>query len=315
MLVDVFAEDSKKFDFLNPLEIKLKTWTPEITEDDVDVVETFDSELTSFYREFSQDKKVSIYIGYGYETFDSDRAFELYKMLKSLASYYRVSLGKWSISNDERTIKFFDSDSGVEYQIRIGHERDEYQKAFSEYEVVMYHGHSRHGRGPAFDSFWNYYRMGSQFDTIEVDTRNRYFLNEPIQLSDQFPERPVLFDGKNYSYQYRGGRIDSSYLSDKAYTKNIPGNDADLVKTEFLPGKQIFYFYSCKNRKYWRDSLRRLFSDQKEKFVFGTKKDGYGSNKPNAVMIMSIVRSVSESWKIVDDLNETGDCDNCFTAY
>lgn len=302
------------FDFLDRHESRAPTWTPELTPDTAeDVSEPAQASLTPFLEEFRADGVVKMYIGYGYEAWFPERAGQLYNMLIDLGAYYGLPLDQWSFNGEQ--IRFRDWRRGIRYVVRIGTERDEFMGAFESQEVVLYHGHSRYGQGPAFESFSNYFRIGANFPSIEVDTRNRYFRDEPMLLQERFPPRSVNLGGQRFSFQYRGQRDHRSYLPEDSFTKLIPGGDADLKTTRFLPSKQIFYFYSCRNRKYWEESIRGHFPDPTQKLVFGTFRDAFGSTQPDAVMIISLVRGMTRSGDIVSDLNATGDCDNCFTAY
>jgi len=306
---------SDYFDFLDPIDQQPLKWVPESTDDSEESSQEIKANLSSFYEEFAQDGNISIYIGYGYEAYFPERAAQIYEMIKVLASHYKINLMNWSFKKDQGSIQFYDPVRKLTYSIKVGSHRNNYIQAFSKYEVVMYHGHSRYGRGPAFGAFENYFRMGRNYSAIEVDTRNPYFQNEPILKTDLYPILSTTLDGELYLYQYRGQKDKLSKLPQNSYTKNIPGKDVDLVNASFLPGRQIFYFYSCKNRKYWRESLRDLFPNSNEKFVIGTYKNGYGSTKPEAVMIMSLVRQLSNSADVVKDLNSSDDCRNCFTTY
>lgn len=305
------AENIGRFNFLDDLEQSATVWTKEVTPS-IQKLEPVDVDLTEHYREFAEDGQIKIYVGYGYEAWYDERTSTLYQMLRRLSSYYRLPLGRWS--NDGADIRFQDLKSGIKFLITVGNERNEFMNAFSSYEVVMYSGHSRYGQGPAFGSFSNYFRMGTVFETIEVDTRNPYFLDEPILKTDKFPVRTVELDSDKYQYQYRGQKVEASYLSESSYTKIIPGYAVDWWKTVFLPKRQLFYFNSCKNIHYWRDSIRSRFADPNQKFVIGTDEDSTDGTKPDAVMIISLARSISNSRSILSDLNATKDQD-CFTSY
>lgn len=312
--------DPGKFGFLDAYEQRPSLWTPEVTSeasnDDLMALSgQVDADLFDFYEEFERDGKVKIYIGYGHEAYFGNKVPRLMDMLKAIASQYSLQLGDWELSPDQRDLKFKDIKRSIDYEIRVGTERNEYAGSFSEYEIVMYAGHSRYGRGPAFQTFWNYYRMGDRFDTIEVDARNPYFMSEPTLLGDIFPLYWAFLSGSKIYYQYRGQRNSTSYLPEDAYTRNVPGGNVDLSRTRFLPGRQIIYFHSCKNEKYWRKSLRQVLPDSSRKFIFGTWRDSLGGIRPDAVMVMSIVRRVKDSSSIVSDLNATRDCDECFTSY
>ncbi|OFZ20249.1 MAG: hypothetical protein A2X94_15350 [Bdellovibrionales bacterium GWB1_55_8] len=311
-----------RFSFLDELEKHPDPWTQEtsgedahLTGDAEDNLPELSIDLTPFYRDFAQDGIVNIYMGYGYEAYSPGKGAQLYKMLNLLGSKEDLELLFAPLERDQQTVRFRDVRRGIDYQIQIGPERDDYRRAFSKYEVVMYTGHSRYGRGPAFGTFWNYYRMGDRFETIEVDTRNPYFDFEPIVLTERFPLLKILLGGFPFPYQYRGQQTNTSYLPSTSYTKNIPGGNADLATTKFIPGRQILYFHSCKNRKYWRNAIRSVLTDPARKVVFGTSNDSFGGARPDSVLIISIVRQLARTEEIVSDLNATQDCNQCFTSY
>lgn len=309
-----------KFGFLDFYEQRPPLWTPELSPESGDegvvaLSGQVDTDLSQFYEEFERDGKVKIYIGYGYEAYFSSKVPRLFDMLKAIASRYSLQLGSWELSPDQRDIKFRDPVRSIDYEVRVGTERNEFVSSFSDYEVVLYTGHSRYGRGPAFQAFWNYYRMGDRFDTIEVDARNPYFMSEPTLLGEMFPLYWALIGGNRIYYQYRGQRNSTAYLPEDSFTRNVPGGNADLARTRFLPGRQIIYFHSCKNEKYWRASLRQVLPNPSSKVIFGTRRDSLGGMRPDAVMVMSVARRIKESSAIVNDLNATRDCDECFTSY
>lgn len=311
----IAAERSGKYSFLDQFDKQPRPFIPEKTDTPEEPSDTLSVRLDPFYRDFEADRNVSFFVGYGYQSYYPERARQIMEMLKVLGVHYGLTLEQWSLTPDNRVITFRNARNGINYKVTVENERDAYARAFSEYDVVIYHGHSRYGQGPAFDSFQNYFRMGRNFETIEVDTRNRYFAEEPIQKTDIYPLYTADLNGRRYLYQYRGGRDYRSELSQQSFTVNIPGKDLDLRRTRFLQGKQLFYFYSCKNREYFRESLRDLFPDVNHKAVIGTYRDGHGSTKPDALMIMSVVRHAYDSVEVVNELNETGDCDKCFTSY
>lgn len=310
-------EAVRDFSFLDHLDWQPKPWVPEASEELDGEAGRLEIDLAPFYEEFARDGHVSIYVGYGNEGYYRERGEQIFEMLKVLAKHAGTRLTGWSrIENPEGTsIAFRDSETGLSYSVTVGGERNAYVNAFATHEVVMYHGHSRQGRGPAFGEFQNYFRMGKEYEVVEVDTRNPYFRNEPIQLTNKYPLKKMHWGGVTWNYQYRGAKYESSHLARKSYTKIIPGLDTDLVNTKYLPGRQIFYFYSCKNKNYWREPLRNLFPDPGQKAVFGTFKDGLGSTKPEALMIMSVVKQVKKSRNVVATLNAAGECSDCFTSY
>ncbi|HAR44509.1 MAG TPA: hypothetical protein DCS07_18070, partial [Bdellovibrionales bacterium] len=300
---------AEQYDFLEQFEDRSSAWSREITTAPVERVKPLAGDLQPFYEDFARDGEVTLYIGYGYEAWSPNRATSLYNMMLSLASAYGLRTGNWQLKDQK--IRFTDLNRNIKYRITVGGDRESFINAFANHEVVLYNGHSRYGRGPAFGSFTNYFRMGNVYKKIEVDTRNPYFLQEPMLLTDRYPPLNVILGGWNYQYQYRGQKSFSSNLPADAYTKNIPGMDTDLRRTTFSPGRQIIYLYSCKNIEYWKTPLRTLLPDPTQKFIFGTDEDGYAGTKPDAVMVMSIVRRLIHSDQIVRNLNATGDCANC----
>ena len=301
------------YDFLEQYEDYSVAWTPEVTPVSTKRTPPLAIDLAPFYRDFIKDGEVSLSISYGYEAFTPSRARSLFNMMVSLASHYGLRIGNWQFNGS--AIQFIDLIHNIKYRVTINGDRENFIQALAKNEIVLYNGHSRYGRGPTFGNFWNYFRMGDNFKTIEVDTRNPYFQTDPMQLTDTYPPQRVNLGGGSYEYQYRGQKLFSSYLPQDSYTKNIPGLDTDLRRAAFYPGRQIVYLYSCKNIEYWKKPLRNLLPDANQKFIFGTDDDGYGGTKPDAVMIMSIVRRIANSNQVLRELNATGDCNNCFTSY
>ncbi|OFZ19030.1 MAG: hypothetical protein A2X94_12205 [Bdellovibrionales bacterium GWB1_55_8] len=303
------------FDFLNPFDVQPSPWIPESPAYPEEPADPVQADLTPFYGEFEKDGIVTMYVSYGIGTYYPARGLQIFKMLKALAEHYSLPLVEWELGKDHGSISFRDSKRNIRYSITIGYERNEYIQSFSNYEVVMYHGHSRYGQGPAFQHYQNYFRIGRNFESIEVDGRNIYFKDEPILKTELYAIREARIGSRRFPFQYRGQKDERSELPKTSYTKNIPGKDVDWKNTRFLPGRQIFYFYSCSNRQYWRDSIRELHPDIQQKLVFGTFKLGYGATKPEALMIISIVNGIKESSGILDVLNSTKDCDKCFTTF
>lgn len=316
-----FATDIafNKYDFLDRFESGPGNFVPEKDPALVGKPVLYDTPLNinmqGFYNAFKQSKKVRIYLGFGKDAAHAGRATEINTMLEELVKFYDLKLSDWKFDAPNQFISFHDDTTDIDYSVQIGDERNAFAKAFENHEVVMYHGHSRYGRGPAFKEYWNYFRMGNVFPVIEVDTRNPYFRTEPIQDTATYPIQTVELSGSQWQYQYEGQKTESSYLPPDSYTKLIPGNDKDLRKAKYLRGKQLFYFYSCSNSHYWKTPLRNLFRPT-DKMVFGTHVDGYWGSKPSAVFIASLIRGVDTSTEIVTELNATKDCPNdCFTAY
>jgi hypothetical protein len=310
----IFAAESN-FNFLKKFDVTSSTWTKEFDFLPRFDVEPVQADMSRFYDDFKKDGEITFFLGWGVEAYSAGRADSLFAMLQHLAQRRNLALVNWQLNSSKKRISFRDSKQGIVYSIDLGHERNEFQAAFENHEIMMYHGHSRNGRGPAFDDFQNYYRMGAVWSDIEVATTNPYFLDEPVTLKDTHPLKYVEIEGREFPYQYMGQKEASSHLPATSHTKNIEGLAKDLQDTEFLSGRQIFWLYSCRNVYYWKESLREQFSDPNVKFIFGTKEDGYWSNSPAAVFIMSVVGEVTKSSTIIDELNATNDCRSCFTSY
>ncbi|HCM39685.1 MAG: hypothetical protein A2Z97_04915 [Bdellovibrionales bacterium GWB1_52_6] len=303
------------FGFLDPIDQQPYAWEPESSASSGEAQDPIEVSLRQYHQEFTRDGKISIYIGYGHEAWFPERAAQIFEMLKILGGHYGLTLTDWRRSEDGSIITFRDAGKALFYEITIEGDRNRFINAFATHEIVMYHGHSRNGKGPAFGAFENYFRMGRKHPSLEVDTRNIYFRNEPMLKTKRYPPLMMTFLGQTFLYQYRGQKHKKSKLPHTSFTKNIPGMDKDFMRTRFLPGKQFFYFYSCKNRKYWRDSIRSLFPDLNHKMVFGTFEDAFGGTKPEALMIMSVVRQLQNSGEVLELLNASKDCENCFTNY
>ncbi len=200
----------------------------------------------------------------------------------------------------------------------MGHERNEFKESFSKYQIVTYEGHSRYGQGPAFESTSKtgiFPPVGNNFPAIEVDTRNPYFPNEPIQLTNQFPVQNVTLDNVSYPFQYRGPKRHESYLDASSYTKNIPGKDIDWVNTQVLPGKQIYWIHSCSNNAYFKEPIRDRFPSVDEKFVFGTNVEVYMNLRSTAAFIMQVVLQVQDTKAVLAELLKAEECATCITTF
>ena len=139
--------------------------------------------------------------------------------------------------------------------------------------------------------------------------------DEKMLKTEEFPPISVILDQKNYLYQYFGGKVGGSYLPGDSYTKVIEGYDKDFREAQFKPGKQIFFFFSCENVYYFKDTIRAKF-DIGTKLVYGTKNTSYWSAKPEAVFVYSLITSMSKSQDVVSYLNATDDCGaDCFLTY
>ena len=107
---------------------------------------------------------------HGKDAYYSGRFSAMVNMFKDLAKTYNLSIKKWNLNNITQQVSFVNAVTGVKYNITFGYERNDYYNAFKNYEVVMYHGHSRYGRGPAFEKYTNYFRIGTKFPGIEVSS-------------------------------------------------------------------------------------------------------------------------------------------------
>ena len=273
------------------------------------------SSLSNFRQDFLDDGVLNVYAGLGHEGYSTTAPQQFKDIFQALSNQHQLGWTDLKIEADGRTVSFRTKDE-IYVRFVIGNERDEFQQSFSEYEMIMYNGHSRYGRGPAFQSFSNYFRMGDVFPIIEVETNNRYFEDETILETDKFPLKQIDIGGKTYSYQYQGEQDHTSHLPATAYTKRIVGLDTDLRHTEYLNGRQIFFFHSCSNVNYWAKPLRKLFPDHDHKFVFGTLEETYGNYSALALVLTGLLRDL-DSQAIVADLESLKNCTKqpCFTTY
>lgn len=299
----------KKFDIAKP-----KGWNPEVARfTRAKPQRSLNIRMKPYYDAFKENGEVNVYFGHGIDGWTFERPKALNDMLFKEVGTHSAN---WKFDETTRTISFTRKSDNVDFRIKVGYERNEFAKAFEKNQIVMYHGHSRYGRGPAFEVYSHYFRIGYLFPVIEVDTRNPYFLNEDILETDVYPVKKVDLNGKSYSYQYDRQKDHTSYLPDPSYIKRIEGNGKDWREASFLDGKQIYFMYSCENEHYWKDPIRDTFPDTSDRIVFGTVKTSYWSSVPGAVFLSSIIKQVDDSRTIVDSLNATKDCgENCFSAY
>ena len=301
------------YDYLNSLATPQSNWQPEITNLESSLAPLPNINLQGFYTEFGADGVVRIFEGLGAERYYPRWGEDLHRMLQTIATQEKLPFTQFTMNPQLTKISFINSLTNLRYEVTIGNERDQFSNAFSSYEVIMYVGHSRYGRGPAFQNMTNYFRMGNVFETIEVDTRNKYFLSEEMQLTETYPSISINLNNQDYFYQYRGQKVESSHLPVDSYTKNIPGLSVDFDNASFMEGRQIFWIHSCSNVNYFKDPIRSAFPDSKHKFVFGTSADSYGAVQSSAVFIASLAKQLSNSSMVVTELNKT-DC-KCFTTY
>jgi hypothetical protein len=270
--------------------------------------------LQSHYEAIVNDGTVSIYYGMGYEMYANGNEETFALMLKSKLTKAGVGFQDFFYDQFTRNISFERTSDHVWFDIKVGHERNEWIAAWETHEVVLYQGHSRYGRGPTFGDWNSYFRFGPN-PAIEVDGRSPFFRNEPILNTARYPVQRTTVNGEEILYQYRGSKDPTAKLPDDSYTKNIEGNAKDFRNTNTLGGKQIFWLYSCKNRQYWRNEFRSRFPENGDKFVFGTIDDSFWSLEPAATFLTEIVKQTRESRQIVNKLNTLDDCNQCFTSW
>ena len=178
---------------LRKLDTDAPVWTPEVShpKDTVEITKSLEQDMAPYYLEFQSKGVVSIFLGWGYEIYSLPRYHTFYSTLQAASEQLHLGLTQWTSAAELPKIGFTDPKNNVRYEITLGHERSDYINAFSHYDVVMYGGHSRHGRGPAFDSFSNYFRMGNVFDQIEIEAENTNFLTEEIQLTSKYPIKSI----------------------------------------------------------------------------------------------------------------------------
>lgn len=312
------ATSPGKYEYLKAIDPLARFFPIETTPSPATAPPAIVRNLSRFHEDFTDDGLVTFYIGLGKDVAYANPTQVLLQALQLINT--KESLGLQDFQSDAKMVRFTNADRSVKYEIEMGIERNEFQQAFSKHEVVMYFGHSRYGRGPAFETYSNYFRMGSVFDVIEVEAQNRYFLNEPIKKTQEFPVQQIDLGGTRYDYQYVDEKVPSSHLPPGTYVKNIPGYDKDLRATQYLNGRQIFFFLSCSNANYFLKPIRNLFPNPLDKFVFGTKIELFGGIVPLAVMVTQIAKEEPDSAKYVTALNETKTCDHskvidCYTAY
>lgn len=269
--------------------------------------------LADYYQAIKSDGVVNMYYGLGMDHYHSDAHLFFHAKLKEQFTKDRLTVDdlRWE---DRDTLAF--TYNAVRYFVRLGNERNEFAEALNRYEVVMYGGHSRYGVGPVFQSYDSYFRMGYDYSSIEVDTRNPYFKNEKILEAMKYPVKSISFPEGADEYQYRGVKEEYSKLPSDSYTIRIEGNGRDLRDASFLPGKQLFLLKSCSNVYYWKTPLRAKFPDSNEKLFFGTNEDTHGKQDAFVVFIAAVMKETSRTTEVISALNKTNECGtNCFTAY
>ena len=157
-----------------------------------------DYSLKNYFNDFQKDGLLNIYIGFGKDAYDKDSSKELLTYLAELNKGEALGWTNIILNKTKNTISF--EAGALDIEVQIGSIRSEYISSFSKYDVIMYHGHSRLGRGPAFEHYTNYFRMGTQFTTVEVDALLPAFLNEEIKMLQDYLELESLRFDNAFSY-------------------------------------------------------------------------------------------------------------------
>lgn len=268
--------------------------------------------MAPFYQAISHNNEIHGYVGVGVEFYVPQVGQQLLSAMQALAKAWQLDLVDWKWEHERSRLSFYDPSRGVRYFLQVGHERNEFIESFAHFPVVMYSGHSRLGRGPAFEEFSNYFRLGNIFSTIEVDTRNRYFRDEPLKKTEEFPPEGIVLEGTEYQFQYRGQKDENAHLPADSYTKVIEGGPKDFNATAFLPTPQVIFLWSCENAHYFKVPMRHKLSTQKA-ILFGTWGVPYhGLITPVSIFYLSLARELSTSLDIVSELNKD---ENVYTAY
>ena len=277
-------------------------------------------ELAPYYEEFAELEEIKIYIGWGKDAWEPNRFGSFLNVLINTMNFQRLNIVNFRLDQQNMRVNFTSRWNNKKYLIQGGYDREGYISALKDFDAVIYHGHSRYGRGPAFESYQNYFRLGKNHDMIEVSANNRYFIFENILNQDQYPPK-VGYSANNPNeeiyFQYRGGLVESSELSPDSFTVQIEANAKDFNNAEFKDGKQMFFFYSCKNRKYWENPFRERFPDKADKIVFGTKKDSYWLSNSSVVFILGLVKQIPSSKAMVAEMEQSRDncVPDCYTSY
>lgn len=298
------------YSFLNQFEPPKPGYVPErTTRKFADDPAPLNIAMKNYYSDFHQLEELKIYVGGGAEIYYSGWPSAIFNMLES--SNKTLNIGMTDLKLTGQVITFKDK-KGLKVRVTIGDERAEFVNSFSNSNVVVYLGHSRYGRGPAFKQMWNYFRLGNVFPIIEVPTDTPAFSKEPLQETETYPALSTQIGGKPYQYQYMGQKDHSSYLPSTSFTKRIEGGPKELETTEWLEGKQLVFLFSCSNVHYFREPLRDLHSDPNEKLFFGTLRDAGGVLTGVSVFITSLVQELPTSIDIIRELDKV---EPLFTAY
>ena len=302
-------------DYLKILDEKSPKWKVEKKIEHAPRFAPINVELKEYYEEFAQDGVVTIYLAHGKDGYNSYKNEQIFAMLKKAKVKEKLPISKINYDKNVRKISFKNIITGVWYKITLGHERDEYAKSYNRYEVVMYHGHSRYGRGPAFEAYDNYFRIGRQFLGIEVRANNMYFQKSDVALLNDYPLKTKVLNDEEVFYQYMGGKTTGSYLGKDLPVINVKPNE-DFENAKLLPGKQIIWYQSCSNIHYWRRPFRERFPDTENKLVIGSNIPSTWSSLPTISFFSDLIKETKTSVEIVENMNATDTCGpDCFVAY
>lgn len=270
-------------------------------------------DMTAFYSTFDQQDEIKMYVGMGAQFDFIGTPQMLLTALQTMITEQSLPIANLALNANGNEITFTETTFNKNYRITFGSDRTEFINAFASYPIVVYTGHSRYGRGPTFGEMSNYFRLGNVFPTLEVDVRNPYFLNEPMQDLGQYPIQIAAVGGQDLEYQYIGQKDPHAELPADAYTKVIEGGPKDFDTTPFMDQKQIVFIWSCSNSSYFKEPIRDRFTTD-DKLIFGTDDVPDGNPVPPlTVFITSLVKHVPNSTDVVNEFNllQPG----IFTAY
>lgn len=268
--------------------------------------------MDPYYESITHSGEVRSYVGVGVEFYHPQVASQILSAAKALSDHLQLGLTEWIWEQEKSRLSFFDPQRQVRYFLTVGFERNEFIEALAYFPVVMYSGHSRLGRGPAFEDFSNYFRLGNIYATIEIDTRNRYFRTEPLKKTDEFPPLDVTLGGVEYEYQYRGQKDEYAHLPSDSYTKVIEGGPKDFNAATFMATPQLIFLWSCENSHYFKVPIRKKLTPGKA-LVFGTwGVPHHGLIAPISIFLISLARELPSSLDFVAELNQD---ESVYTAY
>ena len=147
-------------------------WQAETSQDKTDLepvnFEDQNQDMSEFYETFNDQEEIKIYIGWGKDAWDQGRFSHFINVLINTINYQRLNIIDFKLNNNTLQAQFKSRINNKTYFIQGGFERDAYIAALKNYDIVIYHGHSRYGRGPAFEKYQNYFRLGTNHDFIAV---------------------------------------------------------------------------------------------------------------------------------------------------